>query len=324
MAFSSIIQSGNFTADGNNKTLKIRSDVDKLVVENKTQWAGINNGHTFRSTWYRNLGTSILSEYHPAGDHTCAVNEVADAIELIDSSNYALGPSIAVTAGTNATRPVYTVATTGVSAGTIVRIFNSLQTNLNGLDFSIDDIDNGGTNFRLANTLATAPGGAAVAPGVTATYRVVASGIDIYNLFTPSNRNIAKVVVNGNSADVTTMVDHGFAVGQRVKFSIPVEAGMTGLDDVVGNVTVVANSATFTVDVDVSTMAAFTFPVLAAVPCQIPNVVPIGDAKSAVNQTAPSKFYNQGFIGMVLHGGSTKPGGTAADEIYWTAYKKEG
>ena len=38
MAFDSIIQDGKFTATGNDVTLKLRSGVNKLVVENYTQW----------------------------------------------------------------------------------------------------------------------------------------------------------------------------------------------------------------------------------------------------------------------------------------------
>ena len=317
MSVDSILQTGSFTADGNNKTLKIRSDVDKMVIENITEWAATDNGYGFRYTWYRDMGTTMLMEYHPAGDHTSAVNTTASAIELIDSSNYALGSVINVTAGTDVVQPVYTVTTTGIIAGTIVRLISTDHNNLNGLDFTVDDIDNGGTNFRLANALATAPGQIAN----TGTYRVVAPNIEVYNLFQPTNRNIAKITAVTNAV-VTTLVDHGYSVGQQVKFSIPSESGMIELDGLTGNITAIT-AGTFTVDVDTSAMTAFTFPVYGDVPCQIPNVVPVGDAKSSVSQTAPSKFYNQGYIGVVLTGGTTKPGGSNNDVVRWTAYKVE-
>jgi len=314
MAYDSIIQTGSFTADGNNKTLKIRSDVDKMVFENVTQWAGSNNGYGFRYTWYRALDTTALMEYHPAGDHTCAVNTTAAAIELIDSSNYDLGAAIATTSGTNVTRPVYeTGDTTGLANGSIVRLISTNHNNLNGLDFTIDALA-ANTSFRLANTLATAPGRIAA----TGHYRLVAPNLEIYSMFTPGNRNIAKI--DKTTDVITTLVDHGYAIGQKVKFSIPAKAGMTELDGITANITAITDN-TFTIDVDLSAMTTFTFPVYTDVPCQIPSCVPVGDGKSTVSSTAPSKFYNQGFIGVVLTGGTTYPGGNAGDVIKWTAFK---
>ena len=313
----SILQTGSFTADGNNKTLKIRSGVDKIVIENVPQWVATNNGYGFKYTWYSDMGTTDLMEYHPAGDHTSAVNTTTSAIEVVDSSDYALGAKVATTSGTNATQPVYeTGDTTGFADGTIVRLVSTDQTNLNGLDFSIDTIV-ANTSFRLANTLATAPG---IIAG-TGHYRVVAPNVEVYNLFQPSNRNIANITAAA-SAVVTTLVDHAYAVGQRVKFSIGSEAGMIELDGIEGNITAISTS-TFTVDVDTTAMTAFTFPVYGDVPCQIPSCVPVGDAKSSVNQTAPSAFYNQGYIGVVLTGGTTKPAGNNTDVVRWTAYKAE-
>lgn len=321
MSVDSILQTGSFTqTTGKNKTLKIRSDVDKIVIENETQWAASNNGYGFRYTWYRDMGTTMLMEFHPAADHTSAVNTTTSAIELIDTSDYALGASYATTDGTDATRPVYsTGTTTGLANGAIVRVFSGLQTNLNGLDFSIDDL-NAGADFRLANTLATTPGLAAGA----GTYRMVAPNIEVYRMFTPSNRNIANITAAA-SAVVTTLVDHGYAIGQQVKFSINSEAGMIELDGVTGNITAISTS-TFTVDVDTTAMTAFKFPLPGDTPCQMPSVVPVGDAKSSVSQTAPSAFLNQGYIGVVLTAGTTGPAGNDAgsgDVIRWTAYKVE-
>ena len=317
MSVDSILQTGSFTADGNNKTLKIRSDVDRIIIENVTEWAASNNGHGFRYTWYRDMGTTMLMEYHPAADHTSAVNTTTTAIELIDTSDYALGAKVATTAGTNATQPVYdTGDTTGFADGTIVRLVSTDQTNLNGLDFSIDTII-ANTSFRLANTLATAPG---IAAG-TGHYRLVAPNVEVYRMFQPSNRNIANITAAA-SAVVTTLVDHAYAIGQKVKFSIGSEAGMIELDGVEGNITAISTS-TFTVDVDTSAMSAFTFPIYTDVPCQIPSCVPVGDGKSSVSQTAPSAFLNQGYIGVVLTGGTTKPAGSNNDVIRWTAYKVE-
>ena len=39
--------------------------------------------------------------------------------------------------------------------------------------------------------------------------------------------------------------------------------------------------------------------------------------------TAPGSFYNQGFIGVVLYGGTTGPGGNNGDVIYWKSGRAE-
>jgi hypothetical protein len=317
MAEGTMIQQGSFTADGKSKTLKIRSDVDKLVIENVTQWENTNNGYGFRYTWYRDMGTTALMEYHPAGDHTSAVNITSSAVTLIDSSSYSGGSWIAVTGGTDATRPVYTVAsTTGLVAGNIVRLKNTEHTNLDGLDFSVDDIDNAGTNFRLANTLATAPGIAAT----TGHYKLVAPNIETYRMFTPKTNKIANISQAANGV-VTTLVDHGYAIGQKVKIHIPSDYEMIELDGVEANITAVTDS-TFTIDVDTSGYTAFAFPTYTSTPFVYAEVVPVGDAKNtAVMYNSPGKFYNQGYIGVVLTGGTTGPAGNNNDVVRWTAYK---
>ena len=318
MAFDSILQTGSFTSDGTAKTLKIRSDVDKIVIENQSQWIAVNNGYGFRYTWYRDMGTTALMEYHPAADHTVAVNSTASAVELIDSSNYALGSVIATTAGTDAVQPVYSTGdTSDIVAGSIVRLISTDHNNLNGLDFSVNTIVDS-TSFKLANALATAPGRIAG----TGSYRLVAPNLEVYNLFTPGNRNIANIS-QAASAVVTTLVDHGYAIGQRVKFNIPSVSGMIELNGLTGNVTAVTDS-TFTVDVNSSGFSAFTFPVYTDVPFTPASVVPQGDNPAASNnQTSPGAFYNQGFIGIVLSAGTTSPAGNNTDVIRWTAYKAE-
>jgi len=317
MADGTILQQGSFTADGNNKTLKLRSDVDKLVIENQTQWAASNNGYGFRYTWYRDMGTTALMEYHPAGDHTSAVNTSASAVTLIDSSTYSGGSWIAVTGGTNAVGAVYSTGdTSGLSNGAIVRLKGTDQTNLNGIDFSIDDLS-ANTSFALANDLGTAPG---ITAGASGYYKLVAPNIETYRLFTPKNNNLADIS-NAASGVVTTLVDHGYAIGQKVKFHIPSNYGMIELDGVEANITAVTDS-TFTINIDTSGYTAFTFPVYTATPFNYATVVPVGDAKNtSVTYNNPSRFFNQGYIGVVLTGGTTGPAGNSSDVVRWTAYK---
>jgi len=319
------LNQGRFTSDGLAKTLKIRSDVDWIKIVNETQHAAANNGYGVEYFWQRGMGTSTIMKYRPAGDQTLASNVSATSIALVDSSNFAVGTRYALTGGSNATRPVYTAANTGTmvtgDTTSIVRIDNSPQTNLNGLDFTVDAVTTN-TTFRLANTLATAPG---IVTGVAGYFKVIAPNLEIYRMFTPSNRNIANVTAAA-SAVVTTLVDHGYSVGQRVKFHVPADYGMTQLDGLTGNITAVTAGPpnTFTVDIDSSAFTAFQFPVYTESPFVHASVVPVGDNPAyAGYMTAPGSFYNQGFIGVVLYGGTTGPGGNAGDVIYWKSGRAE-
>jgi len=313
------IQQGSFTSDGSAKTLKVRSGIDWIKVVNFTQSAATNNGYGFEYFWQYGMGTTSVMKYHPAGDHTVAVNTSANSLQVIDTSNYALGANVAVTGGTNVTQPVYsTASTSGMSDGSIVRINSTNHDNINGLDFSVDTVVSN-TSFRLANTLATAPGRIAGANGY---YRVVAPNIEIYRMFTPTNRNISNIT-QATSAVVTTLVDHGYAVGQRVKFHIPDDNGMVQLDGVTANITAVTDS-TFTVDVDTSAFTAFVFPTYLLSPFTPASVVPIGDNPGYSGyMTAPGKFDNQSYVGVVLNAGTTAPAGNNNDVIYWCAGKSE-
>ena len=319
---NNIVQQGSFAADGTAKTLKIRSGIDRLEIVNATQHAAANNGYGVEYVWQKGMGTGSRMFYRPAANQTLASNISAASINVIDTSNYAVGTRQAVTGGTNVAAPVYSTAdTTGLLAGGIVRLDNTAHTNLNGLDFSVSTV-NANTNFLLGNTLATAP---SVVAGAAGFYKTIAPNIEIYRMFTPSNRNIADVSVAA-SAIVTTLVDHGYAVGQRVKFSVPALYGMTQLDGLTGNITAVTAGPpnTFTVDIDSSAFTAFTFPVTTSTPFVHASVVPVGDNPGyASYMTAPGAFYNQAFTGVVLAGGTTGPGGNAGDTVYWTAYKTE-
>ena len=312
-----IIQQGSFTADGSAKTIKLRSDVDWFKIVNFTQSDAANNGYGVEYFWQYGMGTSMVIKYHPAGDQTMAVDVATSAIQVIDSTNYALGAQTAVTGGTDVPTPVYLTGdthTTSAVNGTIVRLTGTNHDNLNGLDFSIDAVTLD-TEFRLANTLATAPGRIAGASGF---YRVVAPNIEVYNMFTPSNRLISDISAAANGL-VTTLVDHGYKVGQRVQFNVPAGNGMIELNGVTANITAITAS-TFTIDINTSTYTAFTFPVYTAVPFTPASVVPVGDNPGyASHMLAPGAFYNQGYVGVVLTAGTAQPAGNSSDVIYWMA-----
>ena len=314
-----ILQQGNFTADGNAKTLKIRSEVNWIKIVNYTETAAANNGHGVEYYWQKGMLRNTIMKYRPAANQTLASIGLAASIDVIDSSNFALGARTVVTAGTNVVDPEYLTANTaGLLDGGIVRLDSTNHNNLNSLDFSVDTVV-ANTSFELANTLATAPGRVAGAAGY---YRVIAPNIEIYTLFAPSKRVISDISVAA-SAVVTTLVDHGYSLGDRVKFNIEAGYGMLEMDGLVGNITAVTDG-TFTVDINSAAFTAFTFPVYTAVPYVQSMVVPIGK-NPAYNEgmSVTPGFVNQGFIGVVLQGGTAFPAGSNGDVIYWTAGSSE-
>ena len=330
--YNTIIQSGTFTVAAGVPavTLSLRSDVDWMEILNYTQATGTTQWASVKFEWQRGMAANDgIAYYHAAA--TSALNMVSCAtgwngvivpgFTLINSSASLLGAPIAVTAGTNATQPVYsTGTTTGLAVGSIVRVWGGGHTELSGLDFSIDTIT-AATSFRLANTLATAPG---VANGA-GFYRVVAPNIATYKLFYPGNRVIANIT-QANPAIVTTLVDHGYITGQQVRINVPAGCGMIEMNGLTGTVTSLT-AGTFSINIDTTGFTAFNFPLPAAVPFTPAEALPVGVTPVNLTTNLTDATTNQSYIGMILGTtGAVGTGGgpagcTAGDVIYWKAGK---
>ena len=242
-------------------------------------------------------------------------------ISLIDTSDKTPGAAIAVTAGTNATRPVYDTGNTGdLVTGSIVRVTNTAHTNLNGLDFSVDTIV-ANTSFRLANTIQQAPG---VIAGANGFWRYIAPNVTVYNMFNPKKRSVANITA-ANPGVVTTLVDHNYQTGQTIRMKVPAACGMIELNDQLVTVTRV-NASTFSIGVDTTGYTAFAYPLPVAVPFTAAAAIPVGQA-GAYNNLDDGALENTGFIGIILGTSATaaisagSPGGTANDVIQWRAGK---
>ncbi len=319
------ILQGSFTSTGNNYTLNIETDFDWLEITNYTQsiaQPGGGNTTAVKHYWQHGMpaGLCLATTKTGASDALLGAVSVAGSIAKIDSTQLALGAPVSVTAGTNATRPVFsTGTTTGLQTGTIVRVTGCDQANLNGKDFSIDSVV-ASTSFRLANALATVPG---VVAGANGSYRIVAPDIATYNLFYPSSRMIANIT-QAASAVVTTLVDHPYKVGQTVRFNVGPEYSMTQIDGMLGTITAVTTS-TFTVNIDTTAFTAFTFPTYLYTKFTAAAVVPVGDIYTGSNICS---LANQGYRGVILGGGlaavgatANGPAGVLGDVIYWRAGK---
>lgn len=317
-----IIQSGSFVSTGAAQVLKIRSDIDWMQTYNwTTHNAGLAGNTALKYTWFRGMAANegLFEGYNavPAYLGATASGLGVGGFTLVNTSTYAPSAAIAVTAGTNATQPVYDTGNTlGMSAGAIVRVTSSAHTDINGLDFSVDTIV-GNTSFRLANTLQQAPGAIAGANGF---YRLIARNRAEYDKWYPSVRVIANIT-QAAAGVVTTLVDHGLTTGQSIRLSIPTICGMTQLNNRLVTVTVV-NASTFSINVDTTGYTAFNFPTIAQIALSpyYATMTPVG-VDQAYNASILTATDNTNFIGIELAAGAQSPAGVINDVIYWMAGK---
>jgi hypothetical protein len=337
MAFDTTIQQGYFTSNGTDHYVPLISGVDWVKVYNWTNANRANKTAVSGVEWYWQSGMpqdDAFLEYWLTGasDATsktlCSlgfqgVGTALRGISYFDTSLQTLGAARATTQSTNVVSPVVSAAnTTGVNVGTIVRITNTAQTDLNGLDFTVGAV-NPGVTFTMRSALQQAPGIA----GGAGFYRVVAPSLAAYKLMYPSSRNICNITQAANAV-VTTLVDHGYTVGQQIRFKIPTLFGMTQLSEVLGTITATTVN-TFTIDQDTTGMTAFAYPTaaLAAPAFTSAQCVPVGDLSTFGATTLAGAETNQSTTGILLGTSGVaavalgSAGGTNGDIIYWAAGK---
>jgi len=314
---NTIIQQGTFESPGVPYIVELRSGIDWAELYNyDTIGTNPNPGVIQHAFWQSSMGIgTAVGTYNTDAALTLEYAAVANPLgfSVFDSSTLAPTAPIVITAGTNATRPVYDTGDTGTmitDARPVVRVTGSEHINLNGLDFTVDTV-NANVDFRLANALATAPGVAAT----TGHWRMVAPGVAVYKMFYPSYRNIGNIT-QAAQAVVTTLVDHEYEIGDVVRFKVPPECAMLEINGLTGAVTAETDS-TFTVNIDTTGFTPFVFPTaVPAVTGYTPaHVVPIGgDQTAAYELTGATE--NRGLIG--LHFGQTIVG-VAGNTIHWRA-----
>jgi hypothetical protein len=342
-----IIGQGSFLANLVNATatitaaaptiIQIPSGADWLYVYNYTQFgtAGTTTA-TFQGTanatigsefyWQRGMarGTGIVKFRNATTTPAIAFDTLATGgFTLYDPSGQdalalpLLGNAVATTASTNATRPVVSTANTaGISVGTVVRMSNTAQNDVNGIDMVVGAVT-ANTSFTLltaTNALATAPG----AIGGAGFYRIVN-----YNaLYYPRRRYVVNVTA-ATTPTVSTSIEHNMCAGQLIRFEIPnliPVAGMTQLNGQTATVLSVTDAYNFVINIDTSAYTAFAWPTIAQQPSSFPHFNPVGeDTANALVNLNPQvplnnglqifntntgiladSTVNTGFIGMIL------------------------
>lgn len=360
-----ILGQGTFTVGATvvNQIIQIPSNADFMWVKNYTQYSNVgvpagNIGLNFY--WQRGMapGTGMV-EYGINGATTLRPDTLASGgFTLFDPSGQSgsnaaplLGAPVATTASTNATRPVVSTASTaGIAVGTVVRMSNTAQTDVNGIDMVVGAVTLN-TNFTLltaASALATAPG----AIGGAGFYRIV----NVDSPFYPRKRYVTNITRAVNPT-VSTSVAHGLTPGQAIRFVIPQVSGMTELNATPANnylyatVVSVTDDYDFVIDINTTNFTAFTWPTIAQQPSSFPEMTPVGEntasALASVTAQVPTvggiqipntntgiladSTVNTLFLGMILGTGGngvglgaaiSGPAGSAtADVMYWVAGK---
>lgn len=361
-----IIGQGTFTVPATvvPQTIVIPSGTDWISVVNWTRQGTIGgaSAYGFRYYWQRGMaaGNALVEYYANGGAVVTGDLMLTGGFTLYDPSGQSLGSSPllsaprATTASTNATRPVVSTAnTTGLAVGSVVRMSNTAQTDVNGIDMVVGAVTPG-VNFTLltaGNALANVPG----AIGGAGFYRVVNTD----SLFYPRKRYVTDITQAVN-ANISTSVAHGLTPGQQVRFSIPVIANFTNMYELnpstannfePATVVSIVDDYNFTINVDTTSFTAFQWPTIAVQPSSFPQVIPFGEDTGAALTSPTSQVptiggqqiyntntgiladstVNTGFLGMILGTGAngtisgsaiTGPAGSVAgDVVYWRAGK---
>ncbi len=365
----------NTIANGNPMIVQIPSNADFMWVYDYSSFgsAGTNTA-TFQGTangstgmrWYWQRGMTpgqAMVEYKGNGVNSMNADVIlTGGFTLYDPSNPNITPQlsapVAITAASNATRPIILTANTaGLSVGSVVRLSNSTQKDDMGPEFVVGAVT-AGVSFTLltaTNPLANVPG----LVGGAGFYRIVLRD----ELFYPRKRFVVNIT-QAVQPTVSTSVPHGMTAGQAVRLVIPAVSGMVQLNATAQNnyqyasILSVTDDYNFVIDIDTSAMTAFSWPTVAQQPSGYPIMVPVGEnsavSLSAVQIQVPSvaglqipntqvglladATVNTGFLGMILGiGGNANslgtpimgPAGSIAnvnnvqfpDIMYWVAGK---
>lgn len=353
-----ILSQGSFVVPAaiTNLSIPVPSGVDWVDVRNYTQQglAGGAAAFGFEYFWQRGMpaGSALVKYYANGGAVVTGDLVLSGGITLYDPTNTSfLGNPIATTGSTNAIRPVVSTANTaGLAVGSVVRLSLTAQSDVNGVDMIVGAV-NAGVSFTLlaaSNQLATAPG----VIGGAGFYRVVNTD----SLFYPRRRVVTNVTQAAN-AQVSTSLEHSLTVGQQVRFAIPNVSGMVQLNAsqlnnfLSATVLSVVDAYNFTINVDTTGFAPFTYPTAAQQPSDFPEVIPFGE-NTAVGLSVNNGVFpqyrgqnvynaqsgiladatvNTAFLGMTLGVGAngaisaaaiTGPAGSVVgDVVYWKVGK---
>lgn len=291
--------SGTFTSDGTARFISLPSGYDTVELVNVTDVgdAGATT-QVMRAKGYSSLpaGSAYLN-LKTNGAATLAIESMittAGFTFVSDSGLSTPGAEVAVTAVTNATPAVVSSASAAV-VGDIVRIYGTTgMLQIAGMDFTVT-----ATNPGVTQTLGFLPAAGFAAAATAGGIRVLSGDSRMY----PKWRFIT-AITQAASAVVTMSVVHSFTVGQRVRFVVPPEFGMTQINGLTGTITAISTvTNTITVDINSAGFTAFAFPTSATTAAGVSSaiVVPVGEAaEGAYANLLDDASRNTSEVGVIL------------------------
>lgn len=310
-----LVSTGSFTSDGTATTLQFSQTIDYFVVRNRSIWGSNPADLVVESTWFAAYAAGQATTISESAAGVMSATLVAaggagfravDQSTLIDGALVAVGT--AITAATPAVVSDASAVGTAPVVGDIVRMINTTgMLQIAGLEFQVTATTPGATY-----TLGNLPAAAFAAAATNADFRIVPEP-----RFTERRRWIT-LITAANPGVVTTSIDHGYSVGDRVTINLPDSLfGMTEINGLTANITAVTAS-TFTTDIDTSAFSAFVFPtsVQAAAGISHANVVPFGEiATSLASPTDNVSLFGLN-LGLSVVGSNT-------DVMDWAAYSSQ-
>lgn len=321
MTNTTILQ-GSFTSDGTAKDILFVNGVDWIKVYNITVAdAAQTTAIGVEYKWFKGMPAGHGLEYKKSNAANAA--NLVDYVHTgmfteFDASLSTLGAKLAVTAISNAAIPV---VTTGVNHtlnfGDIVRLIDITGAQqFGGMDFTV------GKNTLGANTFSLdyAP---QIVAGTTGFYRLVPTSY--FYKFYPRTRYITNIT-QAAQAVITMSVSNNYALGQKVRLSVPAEFGMVEMNGLSGTIVARTLSNTvnsITVDIDSTAFTAFSFPLTTGTPFTPAQVSIFGENTAASIaggvDILSDAVYNSMTKGLILGAGADAPAGQNGDLIFWEA-----
>ncbi len=309
MTVETEVMVGKYTSDGNYKILKLPTDVNYFHIYNYTdQGSSANPGIVKRASWFKGMPIDYyLGVKNTDGAATDeSVLGTSGGFRWIESKPNNLEAAQTGTAITAADPAVVTLNSHGYTVGDTVLLTGTTgMLQIAGQEFTVTAV--GGVNSFTLGYL-DASGFAAAATAVTA------RRVSTPPQFAPRSRYITGIT-QATSAVVTFSVTHGYSVGEKIRFNVSSDFGMTEIDGLIGEITAVSTTNnTVTVDIDSSTFTAFAYPASGDVPFTPAKVIPVGEISGSTSGATD----NEGFRALRI--GSTVDGADG-DEMKWVAYK---
>lgn len=327
-----IVTQGSFTSTGVGVKVPLPSSADYFVVKNLTQLATTQaTGRGVMFEWYGDglVAADNAIEWKKTNS-TDALNMVlatSGGFTYVTQSPVVEAQAANAITAITAASPAVVTQTNTYTDGDIVRLYSTTgMLQIGGMDFQISS--SSGSGYTLTGLRASG----FAAPGTAGFTRRISknAAVDPQFLFVTEITKATSAVVRV-SRDPTPY----YAVGMKLRFSVPASFGMSEINGLTGTITALsAANYTMTVDIDSTAFTTFAFPASTSSPTAalFATVAPAGAQTSYDPTTQVQTGYNftvQPFHSgnftpyIFLSAGAQSPAGSTGDVIVWQAYKME-